>query len=83
MHYPSGVHSLPGRRGRHAMNGPSAYVHGYEAARAGDPLEGQTCLVHPNSSLTPLQLERMPYQPEMILATAHIIRDDFIRCGHE
>lgn len=44
---------------------------------------GQTWLVHPSEYLTPLQAERMGYQPDMILATAYIIRDDFVRRGHE
>ena len=33
--------------------------------------------------MTPTQVERMAYQPDMILATAHIIRDDFVDRGHE
>ena len=40
-------------------------------------------LVYPEAYLTPVQVERMSYQPDMILATAHIIRDDFINRGHE
>ncbi len=38
---------------------------------------------HPEDYLTPLQVERMAYQPDMILATAHLIRDDFIGRGHD
>ena len=40
-------------------------------------------LVYPEDYLTPLQVERMAYQPDMILATAHLIRDDFIARGHQ
>ena len=40
-------------------------------------------LVYPEAYLTPVQVERMSYQPDLILATAHIIRDDFIDRGHE
>ena len=39
-------------------------------------------LVYPEEYLTPMQVERMAYQPDMILATAHIIRDDFIARGY-
>ena len=39
-------------------------------------------LVYPEDYLTPLQVERMATQPDMILATAHVIRDDFARRGH-
>ena len=38
-------------------------------------------IVYPEEYLTPTQVERMAYQPDMILATAHIIRDDLIRRG--
>ena len=40
-------------------------------------------LVYPEEYLTPVQVDRFAYQPDMILATAHIIRDDFISRGHE
>ncbi len=40
-------------------------------------------LVYPERYLTPLQVERMAYQPDMILATAHIIRDDYLARGYE
>ena len=43
----------------------------------------QSWLVYPRDYLTPVQVERMAYQPDMILATAHIIRDDFVERGHE
>lgn len=39
-------------------------------------------LVYPDEYLTPLQVDRMAYQPSLILATAHIIRDDFRSRGH-
>ena len=42
---------------------------------------GTERLVYPEEYLTPLQVERMAYQPDMILATAHLIRDDFIARG--
>ena len=40
-------------------------------------------LIYPEDYLTPLQVERMAYQPDMILATAHIIRDDFVARGYQ
>ena len=49
---------------------------------SGDDLDGER-LVYPEEYLTPVQVERMAYQPDMILATAHIIRDDFASRGHE
>ena len=39
-------------------------------------------LVYPDDYLTPTQVERMAYQPDLVLTTAHIIRDDFARRGH-
>ena len=39
-------------------------------------------LVYPDDYLTPTQVERMASQPDLVLATAHIIRDDFTRRGH-
>ncbi len=44
---------------------------------------GTERLVYPEEYLTPLQVERMAYQPDIILATAHLIRDDFIARGHQ
>ena len=44
---------------------------------------GEERLVHPDEYLTPLQVERFAHQPDMVLAAAHIIRDDFIGRGHE
>ena len=48
---------------------------------AGSGIDGER-LVYPGEYLTPTQAERMTYQPSLILATAHIIRDDFIERGH-
>ncbi len=42
---------------------------------------GRTWLVSPGEYLTPLQRERMPLQPDMVLETAHIITEDFARRG--
>ena len=39
-------------------------------------------LAYPEDYLTPGQAERMAYQPDLILATAHLVRDDFIARGH-
>ena len=44
---------------------------------------GTERLVYPEEYLTPLQVERMAYQPDMIQTTAHLIRDDFIARGHQ
>ena len=43
---------------------------------------GETWLVTPDDYLTPLQVERMSFQPDLILQTAHIIADDFDRRGY-
>ena len=40
-------------------------------------------LIYPEEYLTPVQVERMALQPDMILTTAHIIRDDFVRREYE
>ena len=45
-------------------------------------MEGER-LIYPERYLTLLQVERMTTQPDMILETAHIIRDDFTRMGYE
>ncbi len=44
--------------------------------------EGEV-LVHPDDYFTPTQVERMSYQPDMILMASHTIRDDFLGRGHE
>ena len=49
---------------------------------SGPTLDGER-LVYPDEYLTPVQVERMAFQPDMILATAHIVRDDFASRGHE
>lgn len=41
------------------------------------PTLAETRLVYPEDYLTSLQTERMAYQPDMILATARLIADDF------
>ena len=51
--------------------------------RVNSSATGGELLVYPEEYLTPTQVERMAYQPDMILATAHIIRDDFVDRGHE
>ncbi len=48
-----------------------------------DPDTGRTWLVTPDDYLTPLQVERMSFQPDLILQTAHFIADDFAERGHE
>ena len=45
--------------------------------------KGGARLVQPEEYLTPVQVERSAHQPGLILATAHIIRDDFAARGHE
>ena len=40
-------------------------------------------LVYPDEYLTPAQVERMSHQPDLILATAHLVRDDFANRGYE
>ena len=41
-----------------------------------DTATGEQWVEYPDNFLSPLQAERMPYQPDMILQTAHIIADD-------
>ena len=48
----------------------------------GATIDGER-LVYPEEYLTPVQVERMAIQPDMILATAHIIRDDFASRGNQ
>ena len=54
---------------------------GFVRYRVRDPDTGQFWLVEPDEYLTPLQTERMSFQPEMIRQTAHIIADDFAENG--
>ncbi len=56
---------------------------GFVLFRVSDPETGQTWLVSPDEHLTPQQVERMSTQPDMILQTAHIVRDDFRERGYE
>ena len=55
---------------------------GFVQYRVQDPETGQAWLVAPGEYLTPLQVERMTYQPDMILQAAHLIADDFAERGH-
>ena len=48
-----------------------------------DPTTGQHWVVSPDQFLTPLQAERMAYQPDMILETAHLIARDYARQGRD
>ena len=49
---------------------------GHVRFRVTDTRTGEHWLEYPEKYLTPLQQERMAYQPDMILATAHIIARD-------
>ena len=51
--------------------------------RVRDPDTGNSWLVTPDDYLTPLQVERMAFQPELILQTAHFIADDFVTQGYD
>ena len=54
---------------------------GHARFRVLDPATGQERLVYPDDYLTPLQTERMATHPDMILATAHVIAEDFADRG--
>ena len=56
---------------------------GLASFRVTDPTTGEERLVYPEAYLTPTQVERMAYQPDMILDTAHLVRDDFTATGGE
>lgn len=56
---------------------------GHVQYRVTDVDTGQEWLAHPEDYLTPLQSERMAYQPDMILALAHIIAEDASERGQE
>ena len=45
--------------------------------RVADPSTGEEWMAHPEDYLSPLQVERMSYQPDMILQTAHLIAEDW------
>ena len=49
--------------------------------RVTDAASGRTWEVDPERYLSPLQAERMTTQPDLILATAHFIRDDYAAAG--
>ena len=51
----------------------------YRVRRSGDSRES---LIYPEAYLTPRQAERMSHQPDLILDTAHIVRDDFVSRGY-
>ncbi len=46
-----------------------------------DPASGRRWDVEPHDYLTPQQAKQMSTQPDMILAFAHVVRDDFARRG--
>ena len=54
---------------------------GFVQYRVRDPETRQAWIVSPDEYLTPLQVERMATQPDLILQTAHIIADDFTERG--
>ena len=54
---------------------------GFVQYHARNPETGQAWLVAPDAYLTPLQVERMAIQPDLILQTAHIIAADFAQSG--
>ncbi len=55
---------------------------GFVQYRVRDPETGQSWLVEPAEYLTPLQTERMSFQPDMIQQTASIIAADFAQRGY-
>ena len=55
---------------------------GYVRYQVREPDTGQSWLVEPEAYLTPLQIERMSFQPDMIRQTARMIADDFAERGH-
>ena len=56
---------------------------GHAQFRVTDPVTGAEWLAYAEDYLTPLQVERMAYQPDMILETAHFIADDFKQQGRD
>ncbi len=50
--------------------------------RVYDRDSGKSWLVTPDDYLTPLQVERMSFQPDLILQTAHFIAHDFASQGY-
>ena len=55
---------------------------GFVQYRVRHPETGQSWLVEPGEYLTPLQVERMSFQPDMIQQTADIIAEDFADRGY-
>lgn len=55
---------------------------GFVQYRVHDPATGRSWLAEPDEYLTPLQVERMSFQPDMIQQTAGIIADDFAERGY-
>ena len=51
--------------------------------RVADLSNGEEWLAYPEEYLSPLQVERMSYQPDMILQTAHLIAEDWKYTGPE
>ena len=56
---------------------------GHLRYRVTDRTTGGEWLAYPEEYLAPIQAERMAYQPDMILATAHIIAQDEYRRGRD
>ena len=54
---------------------------GFVQYRVKDPDTRQAWIVSPDEYLTPLQVERMAIQPDLILQTAHFIAEDFAERG--
>jgi hypothetical protein len=54
---------------------------GFAEFRVADPATGRTWLVTPDAYLTPLQVERSAFRPDMLLQTAHIVAGDFAARG--
>ena len=55
---------------------------GHLEYRVSDPATGLDILVDPSDHFTPLQVERMAHQPDMIQQGAKIIRDRYRALGH-
>ena len=56
---------------------------GHAQFKVTDPSTREEWLEYPEHYLTPLQVERMAHQPDMVLATAHIIANDLDRRGRK
>ena len=56
---------------------------GFIQFRVRDADTGRAWIVEPEEYLTPLQAERMAFQPDLILQTAHIIAEDFAERGYD